>query len=217
MPPPSSESLLPPPRLSIASSSWSRRDCVFALLTTKSCMLEQAYLEVHLSIPSKATTSTAPSIPVHPVVFATPGKRVWQGSLCCGLCLTPFQRRSCHRGRVGACARSASNAWSCRNHSSCTHQSHTCWRVDPLNSGHELFRGANSNVASFGCHLLSAASFTEVSHWGELGINRSGWNTIWINAWIYGHLFSFSYLPPNQRLLRSFTAFSASSSLLNLT
>ena len=41
-----------------------------------SCMLEQANLEVHLTIPSKATTSTAPSIPVHPVVFATPGKRV---------------------------------------------------------------------------------------------------------------------------------------------
>ena len=69
------------PAVSPASPSPFHRQLVLimkGLCIYSSFMLEQANLEVHLSIPSKASSSsaTAPTISVHPVVFSTPGKRV---------------------------------------------------------------------------------------------------------------------------------------------
>ena len=70
-----------PPAVPPASPSPFHRQLILimkGLCLYSSFMLERANLEVHLSIPSKATTttSTASAISVHPVVFATPGKRV---------------------------------------------------------------------------------------------------------------------------------------------
>ena len=67
---------------------------------------------------------------------------------------------------------------------------------------------------------LSAASLTEVGYRGELGIDGPEWKIKW-NAILDFECYVFdlwqTHLPPNHRLLRSLTAFSASSSFLNFT